>query len=299
MSTIISSCWFVPVLFLLVGLFLIGLGIMLFQKSKRAYNGGGTLKHEFNLEISKKKLKYRGTVGGALIGGGVLIAALSIFYLLIRDCDNEDTNVSVRVNADTKIDITLVQLQERLDRGVNQPQYEIKPYPNREVVKTKAGKYYIIDLKDADSKVLILFKLGEYTKDEFERVFINAMSKVKQDVLNHLSDKQVSYGIYVRGSADIVGDKKASIGDLIEGDSRDVTYLVKNPNNPNQYLQEAETQTVPRQFANKHLPNLRAAYIQEKLKALDLSSTILDGSVTQRESEQDRNALILLYWPEL
>ena len=234
-----------------------------------------------------------------MIVGGVLIAALSIFYLLTRECDKtrNNANISVNVNANTKIEITLIHLRESLDRGVNEPQYEIRPYPNREVVKNKLGKYYVIDLKDADSKVLILFKLGEYTKDEFERVFINAMSKVKQDVLKHLADRQVSYNLYVRGSADIVGDKKSSIGELIEGESREITYLVKNSNNPNQYLQEAETQVIPRAFANKHLPNLRAAYIQDKLKALDLSSNILDGSVTQRESEQDRNALILLYWP--
>jgi hypothetical protein len=301
MNTLISSCWFLPIVGLIVGLILIGLGLMVYIKSKQTYARRDNLEREFSLEISNSKFKYQGTIGGVLVAGGVLIAALSIYFLLTKDCDKKGKNnasVGVNVNANTNIQITLVQLQEKLDRGVNDPQYEIKRYPNREVVKGKVGKYYIIDLKDADSKVLILFNLGKYTKDEFDRLFLNAMSKVKEDVFSQLDAGKISYRIYVRGSADIVGDKRPSIGKLLEGDSREITYLVKNPNNPNQYLQESQTQIVPKDFANKHLPNLRAAYIQDKLKDLDLSCTILDGSVTQREGEQDRNALILLYWPE-
>ncbi len=302
MSTLTASCWFLPIVGLVVGLILIGLGLAVYMKSKQTYGRRDDFEREFSLEISKSKLKYQGTIGGVLVIGGIIIAALSIYYLLTKDCNKDEeknnANVSVNVNANTNIQITLIQLQEKLDRGVDEPQYEIKRYPNREVVKGKVGKYYVIDLKDADSKILILFNLGKYTKDEFDRVFINAMSKVKGDVLSQLDAGKVSYNIYVRGSADIVGDKRPSIGKLMEGDSREITYLVKNPNNANQYLQESQTQIVPKDFANKHLPNLRAAYIQDRLKDLDLSSTILDGSVTQREEEQDRNALILLYWPE-
>jgi hypothetical protein len=220
---------------------------------------------------------------------------------VLSTVDSNVSNTRIINSGNTHNEINLIKFTiQNLEKGIDKPTYQVQPHPNNEVVQGQRGKYFVIDLKDAIRKELILFEIGKYTKDEFERAFRNSMMNVKTDILDNLAKGNKPYKLYVKGSADIVGENQLYIGELIEGDTQEITFLKKKPNNPNQFIGEYSSQIVPKKFRNEHLPNLRGAYIQNCLKdsTLNEESTILEGSVTSTKSEEDRNALILLYIPE-
>ncbi|HMS40418.1 MAG TPA: hypothetical protein PKE69_09345 [Pyrinomonadaceae bacterium] len=251
------------------------------------------------------KIKYEGKAIYLLPLIGLVLIVISGYLLFFsKSCfekkdviptNSNQSNSSINSNINITI---IVEIVQNLNIGIDTDDYKTTKLPTKEKVQGDKGCYYLIDLKDARKPPeIILFDAGKYTKAELDRVTLNSLEKVNKEIFYKLKTDNISYKIFVIGSADIAGDTKTYIDELIENNSLEIKYLIKNPNNSEQYLQEYKTQVIPKKYANKHLPNLRASYVQEKLKNLDIYSEILDGSVTQNLNEQERNAAIILYLP--
>jgi hypothetical protein len=254
---------------------------------------------ELEIDLSKKKIKYVGTFNGLLLLAGFGLMTCPRFICEPKNSTGSTSSISsgspTPANSIKEIVKAICSLT-----GKNTEYYSINIHPNDEVVKGKNGKYFEIKLKDAKSKEELYFDLGKYTIDEFDAVFKSSMEAVKKDVIGVISSAQVEYKIYIRGSADMLGHRKQVIDALIGTDVVAIEYLRKNLGDPNgnQWIQETNTITVTKTYNNKQLPNLRAWYSKDKLSKLNISADILDGEVTNRIAEKDRNAIILLYWPD-
>ena len=191
----------------------------------------------------------------------------------------------------------IVNIYQRMQSGIEAPRYNVQRSPNTEVVAGLVGRYYYIDLKDARSRRLF-FEPEQYIKNEWNADFREAMASFDRDLLQPIRGK-VPYRIFVLGSADSTGNAAPYLAELISGDTKQITYLPMVPGNTNQFFQQPTTRTVPKRYANADLPFLRAAYVQEKLQALDYEATILEGTVATSGDERDRNATMILYvgWP--
>ncbi|HXA19327.1 MAG TPA: hypothetical protein VN380_20215 [Thermoanaerobaculia bacterium] len=190
-------------------------------------------------------------------------------------------------------------LHVKMDSGLDEAKFNIRRHANNEVIKGNRGAYYMVDLKDAQASELVFFRPGKYLKDEFGEEFRSALAAFQNDVTAVLAKGRVPFRIYVRGSADIVGNTEPIIGALVGDAPKTITYYPAAGANVNQFIPELRQKTITRSFANDDLPDLRASYIQDRLADVGFQSTVLQGCVTTRENEIDRNATILLFvdWP--
>lgn len=254
-------------------------------------------KEHVELDLSPTRIKIKGSIRGILAVASIVILGL-LGWIAVRAYNSKDTDKTA--NPSTPGTLTPEELFSQMQRGINNPRYSLQPYPGNEVVSGLIGRYYYVDFKRADSQKTLFFGPEEYIENEFAVDFRESMETFQADVLQQIEQNNGSYRVFVRGSADKAGDDAPVLADLIEGASKPISYLPTMPGNPNQYSPHEEVQVVPKSYANRHLPNLRAAYVQEKLKALGFKATILQGLVTDRENEEDRYATMLLYvnWPQ-
>jgi hypothetical protein len=234
--------------------------------------------------ITSPKWSYAGPAW-VLLGLGALVAIVILFKKINIDLPP----ITIAVNV----------IRTQMEHGITTVKYEVKPYPSDEVVTGLVGDYYYIDLKDAQSQRSILFRPEEYVKDEFQEDFQTAMESFRSDVLRHISENGVSFRIFVRGSADISGNTSPYLAELVEGGSKTIEYYPALAGYDSKFIPHPTSEVVPKKYANRHLPNLRAAYIQSSLMAMDLQAVVLQGVVTKKTAAIDRNAKMLLFvkWP--
>jgi hypothetical protein len=250
------------------------------------------------IEISYGDKKIKGRVKQILIVLTVialLAALLVIFWLFVR------SKLEPAPAAQPPVVINIHNIHNSMQNGQDTPTYHVEPVPNREVVSGLVGSYYYIDLKDAASQKSLFFGPEQYIQDEYSNDFRDAMAAFHADILRHVQQENIPYRLFVRGSADHKGNDAPYLGELIEGESKTITYLPLVPGSLNQYSQQPAEQVVPKRYRNEHLPNLRAAYMQDKLRALKYEAHILQGNVTRNAEEaKDRFAVMLLYvnWPD-
>lgn len=189
-----------------------------------------------------------------------------------------------------------------LNIGINMENFGIKRFRgNRNLVGNLHGDYYIIDLrKNIDAKESLLFEPGKYEHNQFTRDFDYAFGKLEDAVTKHLAHHNATHRFFIRGSADRSGNSKPYLDSLVSEDSKNIQYLRRiDERDPNRYGSEPHTQIIPKYYANRHLPNLRAAYLQDLLRnrqSNSIDAIILDGEVTKKKNEYvDRNATLLLY----
>jgi hypothetical protein len=240
-------------------------------------------------------ITYRGPKWGIVVAC-LLVALVVVGIVLMVRRDDKPPQITFNPT----ITITDTDIRTKLDNGVHDDRYDVDLHPNPEVVAGLVGSYYVIDLKDVRAKRSLFFAPEEYTRDEFAADFRSAMTKFRSDVLHYIDNSKVPYRIFVRGSADASGNAAPYLNELLDHAPRSVSYFPMVPDNANQFQQTMVTEMIPVQYANRHLPFLRAAYVQEKLRALQLSSTLLEGTVTSNaDAQADRNATMLLFvqWP--
>lgn len=240
-------------------------------------------------------ITYRGPKWGIVVAC-LLVALVVVGVILMLRRDDKPPQITFSPT----ITITDTDIRTKLDGGIHDDRYDVDLHPNLEVVAGLVGSYYVIDLKDVRAKRSLFFAPEEYTRDEFAADFRAAMTKFRSDILHHIDTSKVPYRIFVRGSADASGNAAPYLNELFGHAPRAVNYFPRVPNNANQFQRTMITEIIPVQYANRHLPFLRAAYVQEKLQTLQLSSTVLEGAVTSNaDAEADRNATMLLFvkWP--
>lgn len=191
--------------------------------------------------------------------------------------------------------IGVLDIKFKLQGIVRTPYYEVMPFLENELVSGKNGKYYIIDIKKAHKKNRIRFDAGQYTISAFESEYTNSISNFITDIISNIAGK-VEYDIFIKGSADIAGNTTFSNHLNPNYEYKAVHYYPQDYTNSDKFIPIIESQKIPNIYKNKHLPNLRAKFISEKLKdAYDMDSIILDGNVSLKVDKRDRNVLLLLF----
>jgi hypothetical protein len=186
----------------------------------------------------------------------------------------------------------LLRLRDRLATPLKTDHYDVEPYPARELIGGRQGKYYAIDMKNADSGIRYFFEGGKYTLRTGTSEFRGSLNKFVADVLARM-EGNVRHDLYVRGSA----DQKPYEGRMEPGSEyRQVSFL--RAIGPDRYAAEKMDAQFERGVVrNTDLPNLRAAFMRDLVASTYPIKTpiILQGAVTPKTDERDRNVELILF----
>jgi len=172
-----------------------------------------------------------------------------------------------------------------------------------ELVKNHPGKYLLIDISNATSEKIIYFKSGKYVITDFE-IYKEALLEFGAEVTDKIyqTGSINHYEIFIRGMADILGDTTYQSDCQAGHRPSEICYYTKYRNSDHIFVNEEKCESVIFPIRNRHLPNLRAHFLQEKFNdfysAGYKSPIILDGSVALYISELQRNASIILFLSE-
>lgn len=210
-------------------------------------------------------------------------------------------NEVARLGTETRIETSAIperdsarqlgELRDRLAYGVSTDDYEVEVYPDREMIGGQRGRYYVVDLKDAESGVKFGFDAGQYTLDRSDRKFRKALSSFMRDVVDKL-DGNATYRLMVRGSAD-----RAAYRGRQKSNYRytEIAYLPKI--NDGRYVNDQKRLRVDQRITNSDLPFLRARYLKDLVHDVypTKEPVILEGNVTSKIDRKDRNAELMLF----
>jgi hypothetical protein len=185
----------------------------------------------------------------------------------------------------------LMQLRDKMSAKLSTPTYDVEVYPDRELVRGQTGRYYVVDLKNAASGVRFYFGGGRYTLSAGNAEFRSSLNTFIADILSKFEGK-VRYGMFVRGSA----DGKPYSGAAEPGYAfSNIRYLKSLGGD--KYGAESANRIVTAQVRNDDLPSLRAAFMQKVITdAYPVKPpTILEGTVTSKTDDKDRNAELILF----
>lgn len=188
----------------------------------------------------------------------------------------------------------LLQLRDRMAVRMNEPSYAIELHPDNEMIKGRRGKYYAIDLKDAEAGIRFQFEGGRYVLDRRSDAFRSALNKFLADIVTKLQGN-VSYDLLVRGSADITAFRNTRQLEPSFPYQR-IKYMTAIPGG-DRYSTVLGEQLIGQNIRNEDLPNLRAAFLQDLIgKNYPVQPPIvLEGAVTKKADNNDRNAEIFLF----
>jgi hypothetical protein len=209
---------------------------------------------------------------------------------------------SIKDNLSVGVDIRALTV--KLEMGIETTYYQTNKIPESEIVEGKQGNYYFIDLKNVVTKEVLFFKPGKYTIDSLDREFSQSITSFYREVWNTLQ-KDERIEIFVLGSADVIGNESFR-GTVEDVDCQSEDFLATSvfpriDTNSNRYSRSSESQLMSGEYKNRDLPNLRARFVQCKLKEAysDLNPKILQGSVSPEAGEHFRNVSLILFVPKL
>lgn len=185
----------------------------------------------------------------------------------------------------------LVDLRERMAVKMSTPSYDVEVYPDREMVGGRRGRYYVVDLKNADSGIRFFFEGGRYTLSRADGEFRRSLNAFVLDILNKL-DGNVRYDLFVRGSA----DRAPYEGRFEDGHLYRQIRFLRNGGG-DRYTSEMGERTLGSMVRNQDLPELRAMFLSRLVADIYPVKPpyILEGGVTGKTSNRDRNAELILF----
>jgi hypothetical protein len=182
-------------------------------------------------------------------------------------------------------------LKGQMAARMTTPNYDIEAYPDRELVRGRAGRYYVVDLKNAASGVRFFFDGGKYTLARSSQEFRAALNSFVAEILAKFEGK-VDYALFVRGSA----DQKPYEGTFEAGaEYRRIPFV--RALGGDKYGVEMSERRVDGRVRNADLPDLRAAFLQKIVAETYPTKppTILEGAVTPKTDNRDRNVELIMY----
>ena len=185
----------------------------------------------------------------------------------------------------------LMRLKERMGARLSTPNYDVEVYPDREMIRGRQGRYYVVDMKNAASGIRYYFEGGKYTLARSSQEFRSSLNTFVADILSKF-EGNVRYDLYVRGSA----DNKPYEGRFEPGQEfRSINFL-KNLGG-DKYGVDAGQRTVGDVVRNLDLPDLRAAFLQKIVAdSYPLKQPIiLEGTVSPKTDDRDRNVELILF----
>lgn len=210
------------------------------------------------------------------------------------------------IKAEYGEDITLepVTIEEWSESfQVERPYWEAVFHPDDEVVEGYRGRYFEVQLKDAEKNVKLLFGPGEYflSKTDFRKKYGKTIGSFVTEALAAMKkNDQEKIQLFIQGSADIAGAKTFS-SNLDNQFLYEEIKLLPMKEDGESFGAFAVIKRTPRDnFRNPHLPNLRAQYLKEMIQVYSkkFDPVILEGAVKEFNDEGERNAIIYLFIPE-
>lgn len=183
----------------------------------------------------------------------------------------------------------------------NGNQYFLTYLKENEIVKDNQGVYFKISLTNSSYFQTLGFKNGKYTISTIE-VYRDAFIEFAESVLKKINETDTShkgYKIFIKGTADALGASTFQSTQREPYIYEEICFLPKDKAS-NRFKGPLQCTSVPINFTNKELPNLRGRF------ACDIFSIYLnqyetpiqlEGNVTYDISEDDRNVVMYLYLP--
>lgn len=185
----------------------------------------------------------------------------------------------------------LVRLRDKIGVKLDTPNYSMEAFPDNEVIKKKQGRYYVVELKDANRGIRYYFEKGKYTLDRRSEEFRSSLNVFVGDILSRINGK-ANYELMVRGTADSL----PYTGKFEPGfEFTNVRYLKSIGGD--RYEDVLSDHPVSPVLRNEDLPLLRSAYLQKIIAdAYPVKPPlVLEGTVSRQVAEKDRNAELLLF----
>jgi hypothetical protein len=185
----------------------------------------------------------------------------------------------------------LTDLRDKMATRLETPNYDVSAYPGRDLVGDRAGRYYVVDMKNAASGIRYYFQKGRYTIDRSGEEFRNSLNAFIGDVLKKL-DGKVEYDLFVRGSADALPYQ----GAFETGhEYHKVSYLKRL--GADKYGIDAGELQIDTAVHNTDLPYLRATFLQKIIADVYpvKPPVVLEGAVSAKANQKDRNAEIIMF----
>ena len=187
---------------------------------------------------------------------------------------------------------------------VKRPYWDAVFHPDDEVVEGFKGKYFEVQLKDAEKNVSLLFRSGKtyfMDKKDFREKYGSTIGAFVTEALHYMRKAdEGAVKLFVQGSADISGQETFR-GKLDERYFyEEVTVLPKKEDDETFFSKEVN-KTIPQQgFTNSDLPDLRGNFLKEMISIYSrkLKPVLLEGAVQEVKGEKERNAVIYLFFPE-
>ena len=172
--------------------------------------------------------------------------------------------------------------------------YDLRIIENPEVVAGRKGKYYSVELKQAQKSKRFQFPPGDYTLRSANVPFRRALTAFVREVLGVI-EGGVEYELFVRGGASATPLSRPRKLKSDFAFSR-VEYLGKAGSG--KYAGSVPlNRTVPASYTNTDLPFLRAAYLKHIInESYPLKRpVILESEVGTSRDRSERFAELLLY----
>jgi hypothetical protein len=186
---------------------------------------------------------------------------------------------------------TLDALKARMSTRMTTPNYDVEVYPDRELIRGRVGRYYVVDLKNVASGVRFFFDGGKYTLARSSQEFRGALNSFVSEILTKFEGR-AEYALFVRGSA----DQKSYEGAFEPGaEFRRISFV--RALGGDKYGLEMGERRVDGRVRNVDLPDLRAAFLQKIVTETYPTKPpiILEGAVTPKTDDRDRNVELILY----
>lgn len=176
-------------------------------------------------------------------------------------------------------------------------------HPDKELVKGFKGRYFEISLKDANKNVKVLFDVGKYYMDkkDFRKKYGRTMGTFVAEAMHHFkkgAEGQVK--VFIQGSADNLGNNsfKGKMDERYQ--FTEVKVLPQNSDGETFSGQPTVKLIPPSSFRNNHLPDLRGQYLKNMIAQYTekFNPILLEGTVTSNQGEEERNAVIYLFFPD-
>lgn len=137
---------------------------------------------------------------------GLLIALLMIIclFMFINSKPLYSSQSTHLVPIDT---IELRKFARKILEGNEQAGWKGELLTKSELIKGNRGKYFEINISQINTKEVILFEPGFYTIDDFNEKFKSSINHFGMDVLKYVEENEYEYEIFVKGSADLLGDE--------------------------------------------------------------------------------------------
>jgi uncharacterized coiled-coil DUF342 family protein len=202
-----------------------------------------------------------------------------------------------------EMDLEAVTVEEWSESfEIERPYWEATFHPDDEVVEGYKGRYFQVQLKDANQAIKLLFGPGEYftSKSDFRDKYGSVIGAFVTEALAAIKKgDRDGVKLFVQGSADISGAKSFR-GNLDESFYYDDLNLLPLKGSENFGGSEESRTVKERGFTNDDLPNLRGQFMKEMISVYSkkLQPILLEGSVKKEVDVEDRNAVIYLFLPD-